>query len=317
MNIDHTAIRIIDGRIQSNNVAAFDFDGTLARSDSGLIFMRTVIDWVTTINYDKMVLFMSKLADDNWTIVFFTNQLERNREFTQGAIGRIGNFINSISRHNPRFSPYVYISLKEDNYRKPNRGMWDLFINQTGINPSAASFYCGDAIGPESQNPLYKWGTFDKDFANNIGLALYTPDEILGIYSPPEYAGNIFLIMAAHESQWQNYINNLLNEYPHMVITNLESAGRELKNGRLPIVIGERFATIAGRRRAFHILPKDAQPVFLMFTQPIKPFITDNAYLLIDKQIRGYANALDYHQSYSYMGNNPVFEEPYPIIRIN
>lgn len=37
------------GQNNGNHVAAFDFDNTLAWSDSGLIFMRTEHDWVSTV----------------------------------------------------------------------------------------------------------------------------------------------------------------------------------------------------------------------------------------------------------------------------
>ncbi|CAH6419960.1 3 phosphatase [uncultured virus] len=316
------SVYIRTGTTESDKIAAFDFENTLAWSDSGLIFMRTADDWVPTVNDNDLMTFFNGLYDDHWTIVIFTNQLENDRRFTEAALVRIDNFIRAIKLYIPRFSPYVFVAIRNDKYRKPNRGMWDLFTEYVVRTPSASSFYCGDAAGPISQNLLYQWSDFDAAFAKNCGLTFYTPDEMVGVYNPnfilDPKVHRAILIMAAHPSQYQNYINDLMKTYPEYVTSNLTDATGHLAQGRNVIIVGERFATNAGRYRATHFglrVPGQGT-IILMFTRPIKPFITDAEYTRDDLAIRGYANALDYHPSLVLLREYKQ-KEPYSVVRIN
>lgn len=299
------------GITRSNNVAAFDFDHTLAQSDSGLVFMRTPNDWVPTVELADFSRIFGKLVADNWTIVVFTNQLENNPAFTQQALARIHNFFNDYHIRDLNINPHIYVSIANDQYRKPNRGMWDLFLNDIRLIPTEASFYCGDAFGPASDNPLYQWADYDLRFAEACNIAYYTPDEILEtFYSPTVPEPIILLIMAAHESQYRYYVNDLKIFNPNYYETNLEGVGRGA------IVVGERLATRAGRRRAYHIIPKEYHRYvkILMFTRPIRPFLTEKEFKDADMQIRGYANALDVHPNFL---SKVETGEPFPIYRIN
>lgn len=297
------------------HVAAFDFDHTLTQSDSGLIFMRTENDWTPTTNGQKLVQIFRQLTRDNWTIVIFTNQLQNDPEFTRKALVRIRLFLLSLNLLN---DIYVYVSIADDNFRKPRRGMWDMFLDDTGLIPTSASFYCGDAFGQTAVNPLYRWATFDFQFAENCRLAYYTPEEILGTFTPLTFTTQprVLLIMAAHESQYRDYVNQLLAD-PNYVETNLTQAVQQLEQGRTVIVTGERFANRGGRRRAMHIIPKQyhANTFVLMFTRPIRPFLTEQEFQTADYGIRGYANALDVHPQFN--DTLLVQGEPFQIIRIN
>lgn len=320
------SVYVRTGDDPSNIIAAFDFDNTLAWSDSGLIFMRTADDWVPTINGLTLINFFISLIARDWTIVIFTNQLENNPKFTQTSLERINNFITAINDEIDDtdfvFNPIIYVAIRDDKNRKPYRGMWDMFLQDYNITEvSPASFYCGDAVGPTSPNPLYRWGTFDSEFANNIGLDFYTPDEILGSYIPPKVipgGDDILLIMAAHPIQYQDYINDLMRKYPNYVTSDLNGVKNHIKNGYDVIVVGERFATRAGRRRVTHFVPAlDNHNVrFLMFTRPIKPYLSPEEFAAADANIRGYANALDYHPNFG-LDQEKQRGEPFPIIRIN
>jgi len=304
------------GTIKGNKIAAFDFDNTLAWSDSGLIFMRTENDWVPVVNRGNLVDLFYYLTRNDWTIVIFTNQLETNPDFTRKALARITNFLEDAITI-LRYYPYIYISIRDDEYRKPQRGMWDLFLADTKINPSEASFYCGDALGPQATNPLYQWGTFDSEFATNIGLAFYTPDEI---FEPEKdvSANAVLLVMAAHRSHYQQFVTDLFAKDPLFTRSSLEAVPHVLAQVRKAIVTGERFATQAGRRRVYHIIPGNYHDstCFIMFTRPIKPFVDDDIFKRDDLRIRGYANALDIHPKTNSIVY-PIGREPFEIIRIN
>lgn len=311
------SVYIRTGINNGNHIAAFDFDNTLAWSDSGLIFMRTEDDWISTTSSEKLVTLFTYFAQNNWTIVIFINQLENNREYTRTALSRIDNFmINLQIVTEIIINPYIYVAIRNDNNRKPNIGMWNMFIQDSNLVPSAASFYCGDAFGPLNPNPLYQWGDSDSLFATNINLAYYTPDEILGVYEVPVTVnGRILFIMAAQESQYRYFIDELKQRDPLYIESNLANAVRLLEQGNKVIIVGERLATRGGRQRITRILPtnywKDTQ--ILMFTRPIKPFIGDTEYKQADLNIRGYANALDIHLKL----NGVHILEAFPIIRIN
>lgn len=311
------------GYNNGNYVAAFDFDNTLAWSDSGLIFMRTERDWVSTVSVDVLISLFTYFYRNNWTIVIFTNQLENNPAFTRTALERIENFITQLQNHGKiLFDPYVYVAIRNDVNRKPNIGMWNMFIIDTNIVPSIASFYCGDASGDGNQNPLYRWADFDSSFATNIGLAFYTPDELLGEYrvSVDPRNSRVILVMAAHESQYRSYIDELKGNNPQFIESNLDNVVNWLEKGNSVIVVGERFATQAGRRRALHLIPRKyhRNTIVLMFTRPIKPFIGDQEYKAVDMTIRGYANALDVHLNFaSTLTLTDRGNEPFTIYRIN
>jgi DNA 3'-phosphatase len=317
------SVHYIPGAIHTDNIAVFDFDQTLAWSDSGLIYMRTADDWTSTTSPDKLIDVLLQLVRDNWTIVILVNALENDPEFTRKGQQRILKFIMGIRvrfpTDAPRFEPFVYMAIRDDEYRKPRRGMWDLFLQDSRLTPSPASFYCGDAQGPQAINPLYRWADHDVRFAEACALAYYNPEEMLGVYRPQEtyIATGVIMIMAAHSSQYRDFVDTFLQDHPTFTETNLAGAATLLQQGRNVVITGERFARQAGRWRARHFIPAEYHggAKILMFTRPIRPFMTQQQYQAIDYEIRGYANALDFHPHLLSQGF-PA-DEPFEIIRIN
>lgn len=285
------------GDIRSNNVAAFDIDGTLIRSDSGLIFMRTVEDWVPTTNGSKLIDVIRNLVNDNWTIVLLANQFQRPQDNRQVVAARLALFVRAVNGHlgAVEFNPSIYVALKHDHYYKPNTGMWDLFLGHSQLVPSSASFYCGDAIGNTAINPAYQWSDEDTQFAANCRLPLYSPEEILGTFETEFPIANLSLIfiMAADPSQYE-YLINRFPSPPYVVVANLKEAARLLNIGHKVIVTGK-FASQRGRNEVIkHFPPNELRnAAFLLFTRPVKPFATN--YQQIQNVITGYANALDHH----------------------
>src|SRR5687767_3060971 len=84
------------GRRAGNHIAAFDFDNTLAWSDSGLIFMRTADDWVITTDPERIISLFRDFDENNWTIVIFVNLLQNDPAYTTISLRRIDNFIRDL-----------------------------------------------------------------------------------------------------------------------------------------------------------------------------------------------------------------------------
>lgn len=298
-----------------NKVAAFDLENTLIWSEAGLPYTRTAYDWVPTTNYSKLCDAIGSLIQDGWTIVIFANQLENNPRHTGTALERINNFIEVVKIEQPQFNPFVYVAIRDDRNRKPRIGMWNLFYSHTGIIPSPASFYCGDAIGPKDPNPLYQWSTHDTDFAKAIGLAIYTPDEILGVFEPTIdiSAYNILFIMAADESQYRDFIAELSEDYEVGRLPNLRAI---INRNKKAVIIGE-FASTTGRNRLRDYLSVNQleTAAFLLFTRPVKPFAAN--WNRIVNVVKGYANALNIHIRQHDYQRITVGDLMVPLIRMN
>ncbi len=299
-----------------NKVAAFDLENTLIWSDAGLPYTRTTYDWVPTTNYDKLTKELGSLIRDGWTIALFSNRLEDNPRHTARTLERISNFVDIIKIEQPQFNPFIYLAIRDDRNRKPQIGMWNLFYSHTGIIPSPASFYCGDAIGPTDPNPLYQWSSHDTDFAEAIGLAVYTPDEILGVFEPTIdiSAYNILFIMAADESQYRDFIAELTEDYEVGRLDNLRAITNRNKKA---VIVGERLATTAGRARLRNFLSRNQleTAAFLLFTRPVKPFAAN--WHRIANVVTGYANALDIHMRQHEYQRLVVGDVTVPLIRMN
>ena len=312
--IDNSVWRL-RGYTATGGIAAFDLENTLLWSEAGLIYMRRDDDWVPTTNILKMARLMDSLMADNWTIVIFTNQEERNPEYTETSKRRIISLLDNVTQYMTHaFRPWVYMAIRNDNNRKPNNGMWQLFIIESRLTKLPQSFYCGDAIGNTATNPLYRWSDHDTQFAENCGLALYNPEEIVGTYTPPSVLDyNILFVMAADPSQYQDFVNSLGPEYLSVRLQNINAANKTRKL----VVVGERFATAAGRNRVRHFFTNAelASAAFLLFTRPIKPFATN--WKEIANVITGYANALDEHIGVSDSTLITVGNTSVSLIRIN
>lgn len=298
-----------------NKVAAFDLENTLIWSEAGLPYMRTAYDWVPTTNYSKLSDAIGSLIQDGWTIVIFADRLEGDPRRTTTILERINNFIEVIKIEQPQFNPFVYVAIRDDRNRKPRIGMWNLFYSHTGIIPSPASFYCGDAIGPTDPNPLYRWSTHDTEFAEAIGLAIYTPKEILGVFEPTIDISvyNILFIMGADESQYRDFIAGLSEDYE---VGRLDTL-RAITNRNKKVVIFGEFASTAGRNRLRDYLSANqlGASAFLLFTRPIKPFVA--RWDRVANVATGYADALDTHiQQHEYQ-RVVVGDISVPLIRMN
>lgn len=171
-----------DGLHASAKIAAFDFDGCLAKTSVKII---GADKW--SLQHNSIPDKLQSLYNDGYKLVIFTNEsnIERWKNKRQQAVdskvGRLDNFIECV-----KVPIQVFIACgtgkgkgtPDDLFRKPNSGMWWLMAEH--FNSGIAidmdqSFYVGDAAGRENDH-----SDADIKFAKAIGLKFHVPEEFFG-----------------------------------------------------------------------------------------------------------------------------------------
>lgn len=161
-----------------SKIAAFDVDGTIIKTKSGKRFPVNADDWELNLPVIKSTL--EKLYNDDYKIVFFTNQSGVGKDSLKikDFKRKVENILKALS-----VPVQVYAALGKGFYRKPLTGMWNTLtdIKNDDVEIDIKnSFYVGDAAGREdSWAPKKKkdHSIADRLFAINIGLLFYTPEE--------------------------------------------------------------------------------------------------------------------------------------------
>ncbi|KAG2396736.1 Polynucleotide 3'-phosphatase [Vigna angularis] len=177
-----------DGLRDSSKIAAFDFDGCLAKTDVKRVGAN---EW--TLMHSSIPDKLQSLYNDGYKLVIFTNEsnIERWKNKRQVAVdskvGRLNNFIErvkvpvQVGTGNQVFIA-CGVGLKsgadkknDDAFRKPKPGMWHLMeqhFNSGIVIDMDQSFYVGDAAGRKSDH-----SDADIKFAEAIGLKFYLPED--------------------------------------------------------------------------------------------------------------------------------------------
>lgn len=135
---------------------------------------------------------LKQYQDSGYTIVIFSNQNYEGHDLNL-AMKRNYDVISALEAEN--INPWVLIATERNIYRKPGIGMWEIFkyyYNEaiTLINNNYyllyipytplsrlidinLSFFTGDSAGRKHDT-----SSNDKNFAANIGLKFYTPEEM-------------------------------------------------------------------------------------------------------------------------------------------
>lgn len=149
-----------------NYIFAFDLDNTLTYHEKSL-YVKYPDDIYVLPNRYQTLQTVFKMG---YTIVVFTNQSTMKAET---AIKRMQNFLKQVN-----LPIYVFAALKKDKYRKPDIGMWNLFLEKSKIKPEKI-YFSGDALGRE-----FDFADSDKDFGENIAAKIFTPEEVFGQFDP-------------------------------------------------------------------------------------------------------------------------------------
>ncbi|XP_011299575.1 uncharacterized protein F21D5.5 isoform X2 [Fopius arisanus] len=194
-DVDKQALMIFtaEGVQSRSKIAAYDMDGTLITTQSGLVFPKDLNDW--KILFPGIPGKLKELHSDGYKIVIFTNQ---------GGLGlgksKPNDFKQKIERVVKRLAVpiQVFIATARDSYRKPVTGMWDRlvkFCNDGVPIDKDKSFFVGDAAGrPKDWAPKKKkdHSLADRLFALNVDLTFYTPEEHFLGQKPVKYNLPVF-----------------------------------------------------------------------------------------------------------------------------
>ncbi|KAF2559806.1 hypothetical protein F2Q68_00017708, partial [Brassica cretica] len=167
-----------DGLNDSENIAAFDFDGCLANTS-----VKKVGADAWSLMYPSIPEKLQSLYSQGYKLVIFTNEsnIDRWKNKRQAAvdskIGRLNSFITRVEVPIQVFIACGVASSggKDDLYRKPKPGMWQLMKKHfnSGIEIDMdKSFYVGDAAGRKGDH-----SEADIKFAQANGLKFFTPEE--------------------------------------------------------------------------------------------------------------------------------------------
>ncbi|CAI9088811.1 OLC1v1023248C1 [Oldenlandia corymbosa var. corymbosa] len=166
-----------DGLHASSKIAAFDFDGCLAKTSVKMVGADA---W--SLMHPSIPEKLQGLYNNGFKLVIFTNEsnIERWKNKRQVAIdsklGRLESFIKLVG-----VPIQVFIACgqskgqPEDAYRKPKTGMWHVMEKHfnSGLKIDMDhSFYVGDAAGRKDDH-----SDADIKFAEAIGLKFYVPEE--------------------------------------------------------------------------------------------------------------------------------------------
>lgn len=154
----------INNAVHREKMAAFDYDWTLVCPKDGKTFPTNVDDWewLHSSVPDKL----KKYHDDGYMIVVFTNQ---SKQWKHEQINYVMKTLN--------IPAFIVIATDKLEY-KPNRISFDALdtlICNNAIDLKQ-SFFVGDALGRKTD-----FSDSDKVFAQNIGVAIYAPEEIFGV----------------------------------------------------------------------------------------------------------------------------------------
>jgi len=186
-----------NGSYTGDKIFATDLDGTLIRTRKAR-FAKDEYDYAFLPN---CITTLKNYIKKGFTIAIFTNQ----KKSPKIMIAKIENVLSDLIKEG--VNPWIFVAVKDDQYRKPNIGMWDYFLNNFGyVINHKSSFYVGDAAGrPQDHSDS------DLKFSENIGLKFYTPEEIFPntIIDIPDYQSMFISVGNQGSGKSTYYQNNL------------------------------------------------------------------------------------------------------------
>lgn len=179
--IGHTTPTMPD--YANQKIAAFDLDDTLVKPKANKKFSQTELDY----NFidPSIPKKLQDLANNNYQLVIVTNQKGITTNKTDPTMwkNKLNNIINEL-----KLDFTILCCIVDDYHRKPNTGLWDIYIK--GYNQQE-SFYCGDAGGlPQRTINNIKipkdFADTDYKFALNLNIKFQHRDEFAFNTPPPK-----------------------------------------------------------------------------------------------------------------------------------
>jgi bifunctional polynucleotide phosphatase/kinase len=144
----------------NKNIILFDLDDTLIKFN------------LKSENYELMynntIKKLQELSKIN-NIIIISNQKQLNKKDMYDIfIKKINKFLNKLSESNIYLE--LYISIKNDKYRKPNTSFINILKDKYSGN---ILYYCGDALGRKND-----FNDTDLKFALNLSINIKSPEEV-------------------------------------------------------------------------------------------------------------------------------------------
>ena len=137
-------------------IFGFDLDNTLIKFNLKINTFELL--------YENIIVKLKKIMK-LYNIVIITNQAYNKYNLFEEKITKL---LELFTKNNIYI--YIYVSTKNDNYRKPNIGLINI-IEKDYCNK--LKYYCGDACGRKGD-----FSDTDYKFALNLNIPIFTPEQI-------------------------------------------------------------------------------------------------------------------------------------------
>lgn len=220
---------IKSNKLETINLAAFDLDHTLIKPKGSRVHPKNEEDY--ELVYKNLTVKIKELHEKKYKIVIFSNQDNLNSESKivkkNIVLSRINRLHNDIFVKN-NIPLQVYISTLRDHCRKPNIGLFEIFLNKNNylINKDT-SFYVGDAAGRiQCDNFKKDFSCSDRKFALNCGLKFMTPEEFY--YNNDSRKFELINISNnfSNDSKFNELIDNIIPNYNIVFIFGCVASGK-------------------------------------------------------------------------------------------
>ncbi|CBX91860.1 hypothetical protein LEMA_P045660.1 [Plenodomus lingam JN3] len=169
-------------------IAGFDLDSTLITSASGKTFGRDASDWKWW--HGSVPARLKELHQDGYLLAIISNQggisLRPDPKTVKSDQKRLAEFKAKVSAVFKQLDLPItlYAATSRDQYRKPRTGIWQEIVEEFDLDSADSldlehSVFVGDAGGREAVagGVSKDHSCVDRDFAANVGLSFYTPEE--------------------------------------------------------------------------------------------------------------------------------------------
>ena len=176
-------------------IAAFDLDDTLIKALPGNKWVKSATSWQWW--HASVPTKLKRLYEDGYQVVIISKQskigLKENPKTLKKDSASLANFKDQLTAifRQLDLPISVYAAAELDQYRKPRTGMWFEMLEDYDLDVHKdvdiqGSFCVGDAAGRAKTDRRRKdHACSDRDFAANIGIQFYTPEEYF-LGEPPE-----------------------------------------------------------------------------------------------------------------------------------
>lgn len=218
-------------RPANNKFYIFDLDGTLTISKRGKLFSTTVED---TLILPPVEAKVAELKAEGYNILIVTNQ----SYFSVDTVAKLNMVADVLD------VPILCAAGDKSPARKPAPAMWYHYCLAAGIDPLTVDelHMTGDAAGPESSYPPYRWAATDRLFAQAIGATFHEPLDVFPAYRLPKIPDflTVTVMVGNQGSGKTNFARQLadLSAHQHIEGDKFKTRAKTLKAAKEALAVG-------------------------------------------------------------------------------